>query len=178
MKRADAGFNENDHPRDKDGKFISGGGSGFEKKSQTGSKAKTIQKEGLAGANKSVKNKVAKNPVDVSGYAFADYRNPDGKNMPGCETYRSAMRWKANETEKVFDRVLKTYGGEMPPYKQASAAFNEINKHSAVRDIVSPGSEQGLKDCSMAISLRQNYLMDKLKDYNKWDRNKRMWVKG
>jgi len=131
-------------------------------------------KEKEKGHSKSVKPSA---PVDVESFQFTNYRNPDGKNTPGYETYRKAMKSLSDATEKAAKKVLKSYSGGMKPYDQLFHEFSNSNGHSAVRDIISPSSEQGLKDCHDAIIKRQSELQESMKDYTKWDREKREWVK-
>lgn len=49
--------------------------------------------------------------------------------------------------------------------------------HSSVRDMIMPSSEQGLKDAKQAIKDRQKYLVEQLKDYTKWNHEKKQWEK-
>lgn len=159
-KRLDAEWSEQDHPRDENGRFSSGGGG-----SKSGVGAKPVKVD-------------VKKPVKVENYSFKNYKNPDGKNMPGCETIKGALEWMSKETERQKDRVLKNYSGGTPPSKQLRTEFGEhINRHSAVRDIALEGAQQGVKDCKSAIIARQNEIMDEFKDYTVWDSNAKAWTK-
>ena len=115
--------------------------------------------------------------VDVSKFKFTNYRNPDGQNHPGYETYRSAMESAAREIEKQAERVLTSYWGETPPAEQYDTERDHIFRHSSFRDIVSPSSDPGLKECEKALHKRAQVLYEHLKQFTKWDASQRRWVK-
>lgn len=114
-------------------------------------------------------------PVDISKFKFTNYRNPDGQNYTGRETFRGTLESIAKETERKAQNVVNSYSGAMTPEKQLRIAFDNINRHSTYRDLVDSFSEQGLKDAKKAISDRQRELIESVKDLTKWDGNK--WVK-
>lgn len=114
-------------------------------------------------------------PVDISKFKFTNYRNPDGQNYTGRETFRGTLESVAKETERKAQNVVNSYSGAMTPEKQLRIAFDNINRHSTYRDLVDPSSEQGLKDAKKAISNRQRELIESVKDLTKWDGNK--WIK-
>lgn len=116
-------------------------------------------------------------PVDISKFKFTNYRNPDGQNYTGRETFRGTLESVAKETERKAQNVVTSYNGAMTPEKQLRIAFDNINRHSTYRDLVDPSSEQGLKDAKKAISNRQRELIESVKDLTKWDSSQRKWVK-
>ena len=120
-------------------------------------------------------SKKSSGPVDISKFKFTNYRNPDGQNYTGRETFRGTLESVAKETERKAQNVVNSYSGAMTPEKQLRIAFDNINRHSTYRDLVDPSSEQGLKDAKKAISDRQRELIESVKDLTKWDGSK--WVK-
>lgn len=120
-------------------------------------------------------SKKSSGPVDISKFKFTNYRNPDGQNYTGRETFRGTLESVAKETERKAQNVVNSYSGAMTPEKQLRIAFDNINRHSTYRDLVDPSSEQGLKDAKKAISDRQRELIESVKDLTKWDGNK--WIK-
>lgn len=115
--------------------------------------------------------------VDINKFTFTNYRNPDGQSHPKCKTYRSTLEYMASETERLFNSCLKNYWGETKPYDQLTIEYMNLNRHSCTRDIVGAGSEEGLKDARDAILKRQGELLEKAKEYTKWDFKTRQWVK-
>lgn len=113
-------------------------------------------------------------PVDISKFKFTDYKNPDAGGMSGRSTFRSTLESVSKETENAAKKVVTSYWGNTPPAKQLATEFSNINGHSSYRDLISPSSEQGLKDAKKAIAERQRELLDSVKDLDKWDGSK--WV--
>lgn len=113
-------------------------------------------------------------PVDISKFKFTDYKNPDAGGMNGRSTFRSTLESVSKETENAAKKVVTSYWGNTPPAKQLATEFSNINGHSSYRDLISPSSEQGLKDAKKAIAERQRELLDSVKDLDKWDGSK--WV--
>ena len=116
-------------------------------------------------------------PVNISDYKFKNYLNVDAEGYKGRETYKSTLEDVSKEIEREYEKSLKLYFGEMPPYDQLTNSFRNINNHSSVRDMIMPSSEQGLKDAMQAIRDRQKYLLEQTKDYTKWNSEKRQWEK-
>lgn len=113
--------------------------------------------------------------VDISKFQFKDYLNPDG-GSPATKTYRKTLENVSNQTESAAERVIKNYGGSMKPYDQLRIEFDNINRHSSYRDMVSPSAEQGLKDAKKAIQDRQAELLESVKGLTKWDSDSKTWV--
>lgn len=119
----------------------------------------------------------SKGPVNIGKYSFTNYRNPDGANTPGYKTYKESLETLSRETERLAERAKKKYWGETPPYKQLFNDYHNLNNHRAVRDIDSPSSQQGIKDCVKEIRKRQQEIRESLKDLTEWDATKKEWVK-
>lgn len=139
------------HNHGSDGRFVSGGGGGA-----------------AAGSA----------PVDTTKYSFKNYRNPDGQNRPGYDTYRNAVKSVSDEIEKLPNRCLNNYAGGTPPKDQMVTAARHVMTHSSVRDMVGARSEQGLKDVWADLNQRAKHLADSLEGYNTWNKTKRTWEKG
>jgi hypothetical protein len=114
--------------------------------------------------------------VDVNRFEFTNYRNPDGQSHPKCKTYRSTLEYMASETERLFNKCLKTYWGATEPYKQLTTEYMNLNRHSCTRDLVGAGAEQGLKDAQSAIFKRQGELLELSKQFTEW--NGKEWIKS
>lgn len=117
-------------------------------------------------------------PVDISKFEFTDYRNPDGQRGTSSATYRSTLQSVSDQLEKAAERVINNYSGAMPPARQFITEQEHIFRHSTVRDMVGPSSEQGLKDAMKALRDRGGQLHKQLEQYTKWDTDQRKWVKG
>lgn len=117
-------------------------------------------------------------PVDTSKYSFKNYRNPDGQDRPGYDTYKNAVKSVSDEIEKLPKRCLSNYSGGMTPKEQMTIAVRNVMNHSSVRDMVGARSEQGLKDVWSDLNKRANHLTDSLAGYNTWNKTKRVWEKG
>ena len=117
-------------------------------------------------------------PVDTTKYSFKNYRNPDGQNRPGYDTYKNAVKSVSDEIEKLPNRCLNNYAGGTPPKDQMVTAARHVMTHSSVRDMVGARSEQGLKDVWSDLNQRAKYLADSLEGYNTWNKTKRTWEKG
>ena len=137
------------------------------------------KKDRVVGGNTDATDKVSKKsgPVDISKFKFTNYKNPDGQNYTGRETYRSTLESVAVETERKAKNIVKQYNGNRPPVESLKTEFDNINHHSTYRDMISNSDEQGLKDARKAIVDRQKELIESVKDLTKWDDKKREWIK-
>ena len=115
--------------------------------------------------------------VNVRDFKFTDYYNPDGQRNNWNSTYRSTLEWIAETIEIKAENSLRCYWGDTKPEQQLITEFGNLNRHSSIRDLIMPRSEQGLKDCMEAIRKRQAELIESVKPYTKWDMNKLRWVK-
>ena len=55
------------------------------------------------------------------------------------------MKDWAEQTEKLYTRAIKNYGGETTPEKQLNIEFMNLNRESSIRDLVGNSSEDELK---------------------------------
>lgn len=126
--------------------------------------------------NEGLNEDLSSGAVDVNRFEFTNYRNPDGQRHPNCKTYRSTLEYMASETERLFNKCLKTYWGATEPYKQLTTEYMNLNRHSCIRDLVGASAEQGLKDAQSAIFKRQDELLELSKQFTKW--NGKEWIKS
>lgn len=117
-------------------------------------------------------------PVDISKFQFKNYKNPEGQNRKGYETYKSSFESISKETEHVPEKVKKQYNGNTPPYKAARTEFSHINDNASARDLMDGWTNRNkdYKPVIDAILERQNAILEELKPYNKW--NGKEWVKS
>lgn len=146
-------------------------------------KAKKAIDDSRVGKKEDAKSKTSKayndeKPVNIDDFSFKDYKNPDGQNTSNRKTYRSAMKDWAEQTEKLYTRAIKNYGGETTPEKQLNIEFMNLNRESSIRDLVGNSSEDELKRARDAIYARQKKLTEMSKKYTKWDSSKREWVEN
>lgn len=157
------------------GRFTSGGGGGAMLAPDRGSKSGGGATTARANDDKSG---AGDKPVDVKNYNFTNYRNPDGTNRPGYDTYKNAVKSVSDEIEKLPNRCLHNYSGGMKPKEQMRIAAQNVFGHASVRDMVGPSSDQGLKDAWSDLHKRSKHLNDSLDGYDTWNSTKRVWEKG
>ena len=138
----------------------------------------TAEREGWNKPDTEKKDAKGNKPVDISKFQFKNYKNPEGQNHKGYETYKSSFESISKETEHVPEKVKKQYNGNTPPYEAARTEFSHINANVSARDLMDSWTNRNkdYKPVIDAILERQNAILEELKPYNKW--NGKEWVKS